>query len=432
MHSLLNRQIKRHFGSFEEISFSCIEFIKAVGQSYRQFDEDRLMLERSMEISSEELVKANGEMHSLLQKLEKSMSLLRATLDSTADGILVVDKDCHISDFNQKFVEMWHLPLTLVTQKDDAKVIEFATSQLKDPETFVAKVKELYSQPEATSFDVLYFKDGRVFERYSQAQFSGNKIIGRVWSFRDITERKNLENKFIQSEKMSAVGQLAGGVAHEINNPLGVILGFAQSLKSRIALDNPLYIPVEHIEREAGRCKNLVQNLLTFSRTPIASQFESISINSAIEDAFFLIQAQSKFNTIELIKDLDNSLPTILANKNQIQQVVINLCNNAIDAMKENGTLSVKTFTSHFQNVESVAIQISDTGPGIPEDIKKNIFEPFFTTKEVGKGTGLGLSLVYEITQKHQGKIELSSELGKGATFTVYLPTNQIGLFKAA
>lgn len=422
MHSLLDRQIKRLIGSLEEAPPQFLEFIKAVGQSYRQFDDDRLMLERSMEISSEELVKANAEMHTLLKKLEGSMSLLRATLDSTADGLLVVDKEGRISDFNQKFIEMWHIPPEIVDSKDDNRAIQYVLEQLKSPETFITKVKELYNQPEATSFDILEFKDGRVFERYSQAQFNGNKIIGRVWSFRDITERKKLETMILQSEKMSAVGQLAGGVAHEINNPLGVILGFSQSIKSRINKDSPFYIPVEHIEREASRCKTLVQNLLTFSRTPTPNQLEPVCINNAIEDAFSLIEAHSRFNTIDLKKDLQAALPNVLGNKNQIQQVVINLCNNAIDAMKNGGTLSVKTFLCDECKTKGVAIQVSDTGQGMSPDIQKKIFEPFFTTKEVGKGTGLGLSLVYEIIQKHQGNIQVESEVNKGTTFTVFLP----------
>jgi signal transduction histidine kinase len=237
---------------------------------------------------------------------------------------------------------------------------------------------------------------------------------------------------FIQSEKMSAVGQLAGGVAHEINNPLGVILGFSQSLKSRIKQDDPLYVPVEHIEREASRCKTLVQNLLTFSRMPTLDQVDHISINAAIEDAFSLIQAQSKFNTIEVKKEFETTLPTIEANKNQIQQVVINLCNNAMDAMKSGGTLTVKTFAFSDSTIQGVAIEISDTGHGIPDDIKKKVFEPFFTTKEVGKGTGLGLSLVYEIIQKHQGRIDFKSTTNVGTTFIIYLPLVQMKMQNAA
>ncbi|MCB4756606.1 MAG: PAS domain S-box protein [Elusimicrobia bacterium] len=249
-----------------------------------------------------------------------------------------------------------------------------------------------------------------------------NNVIGVLGIFQDITERKKLEAMLHQSEKLSAVGQLAAGVAHEINNPLGIILGFAQSIKSQASSDPSLSTALEFIEKEALRCKDLVQNLLVFSRSSRQDQQEEVDIKNAVEESLSLILAQSRVKDVELIKDLKEDLPPLVANKNQIQQIIINLCNNAMDAMPEKGTLTVRTDRLQKNGSDWIVVEVSDTGAGIPEEIQSRIFEPFFTTKEVGKGTGLGLSLVFEIVQRHKGTIDVKSEVGKGTTFTIYLP----------
>ncbi len=228
---------------------------------------------------------------------------------------------------------------------------------------------------------------------------------------------KAAQTMLFQSEKIAAVGQLAGGVAHEINNPMGVILGFAQSIVKRIKEDDPLYKPLKSIEREAVRCRKMIVDLLTFSRTG-KTEVELININQAIDETLSLIEAQAKIKNIEIIKAYNKDLPNTLANKNQIQQVVVNLFNNAIDAMQDGGRITIDT----KREGKLIEIDISDNGTGMSEEVKKHIFEPFFTTKEAGKGTGLGLSLCYEIIKKHNGEIEVSSEINKGTKFSIRLP----------
>ncbi len=240
---------------------------------------------------------------------------------------------------------------------------------------------------------------------------------------KEMSEKKRMENALLQSEKMAAVGQLAGGVAHEINNPLGIILGFAQSVTKKLEPNNPFELPLKSIEREALRCKNLVQDLLTFSRMN-KSERESTNLNDTIETSLSLILAETKIKNVELFKEFSPNLPNAPANKNQIQQVIVNLTNNAMDAMPNGGKLTVRTKKSLLNNKAAVQIQIQDTGEGIPKNIQTKIFEPFFTTKEVGKGTGLGLSLVYEIIQKHEGRITVESEIGKGTSFYIDLPAD--------
>ena len=193
-HNLLKRQLKKYFGDSFAFTSQWEEFIDAVNNAYIQSDIDRGMLERSLDLSSQELLDANSEMRSLI-------SLLNATIESTADGILVVDGDGHILSFNNKFVEMWHIPRSVVESGDDGKALAFVLEQVRDPERFIKKVRELYAEPEAESYDVLEFKDGRVFERYSQPQKIEGKSIGRVWSFRDVTARRRTEEALLESER---------------------------------------------------------------------------------------------------------------------------------------------------------------------------------------------------------------------------------------
>ncbi|HAM35183.1 MAG TPA: hypothetical protein DEB40_12925 [Elusimicrobia bacterium] len=232
---------------------------------------------------------------------------------------------------------------------------------------------------------------------------------------------KEAQAMLAQAEKLSAVGQLAAGVAHEINNPLGIILGFSQSLLRRIESRDGMAMPLQSIEREALRCKSLVENLLIFSRTQNADKKEVVELNSMLGSAVLLLKSQTKIKNVDIVLQLCPESVNVEANRTQVQQILINLGSNAIDAMPKGGTLTIRTLLSKARP-GFAEVQVQDTGEGISADARSHIFEPFFTTKEVGKGTGLGLSLVYEIVQKHKGGIEFDSVLGQGTTFVVYLP----------
>jgi signal transduction histidine kinase len=249
---------------------------------------------------------------------------------------------------------------------------------------------------------------------------SDDKIIGLLGTAEDVTDRKELEIKLRQSEKLSAIGQLAGGIAHEINNPLAVILGFSQALDRRIPNGDPLRAPIEAIVREAIRCKDLVRELLTFSRTE-SKITEPLDLNELIRSTLVLIASQANMQNVVIKTELADDQLIFFANQTQIQQVLVNLSTNALDAMKSGGTLTFRTRGS----AQEIALEVSDTGEGIPEKIRAKIFEPFFTTKEVGKGTGLGLSLVYEIVQQHRGSIDIDSKVGTGTIMSIKFPTKE-------
>ena len=254
------------------------------------------------------------------------------------------------------------------------------------------------------------------------------KIIERTRQLEDA------QAQLIQSEKLSAIGQLAAGVAHELNNPLGGILGYAQFTLEKLRKNDPdqtsrkeidSYIRyVTDIEVQARRCKTIVQNLLRFSRSSRAVEFEDVDINRAIEETLTFVEHQLRISQIGLKVELAPKVPIIQGNMGQLQQVFTNLIINAMHASQPNSNITIGTRYSPAlgEFAGTVEVTVADEGSGIATQDLKKIFEPFFTTKEVGKGTGLGLSVSYGIIKEHGGEISVKSKPGKGSVFTIVLP----------
>jgi two-component system NtrC family sensor kinase len=235
-------------------------------------------------------------------------------------------------------------------------------------------------------------------------------------------ELRESQEAMVQQEKMVGVGQLAAGIAHELNTPLGTIIGYAQMLRedlSQQAAPTGNLRDVDEIIGQAGRCRDLVKNLLNFSRRSSTEKTNG-SVNEIIRKVLSLVQHDFEMKNVRLHLNLDSDAPTVRVNENEIAQVILNLANNAADSMPSGGNLDVST---HYEDdSDRICITIRDTGSGIKESDRTRVFEPFFTTKEVGKGTGLGLSISYKIVENHQGSIEFDTALGNGTTFRVYLP----------
>ncbi|MBM4288065.1 MAG: PAS domain S-box protein [Deltaproteobacteria bacterium] len=235
---------------------------------------------------------------------------------------------------------------------------------------------------------------------------------------RDVTDKKRLEDQLARSEKLAALGQLAAGVAHEINNPLGAILVYSYLMLEDLAPENPERLQVEKIIKEAMRCKEIIKGLLDFSRQLPYRQLP-VDINALITEMFHLVENHLSFQNISLDKNLAADLPPVMGDKSRLEQVFINLFMNAGDAMGGQGRLTV---TTRQNTLGAVEIRLSDTGPGIHSDHLPRLFDPFFSTKEVGRGVGLGLSISYGIIKQHRGRIYADASASGGATFVIELP----------
>ena len=245
---------------------------------------------------------------------------------------------------------------------------------------------------------------------------SGERI-GRLLLFDDVTQRERLEEQMTQTEKLTSLGLLAAGVAHEVNTPLAVISNYIQMLGKQMPDGDPRQAIIEKIVKQTFRASEIVNNLLNFSRTS-ATEVVDIDVNRVVEETLSLVAHPLKTSQIQVVRQLGEMLPAVRGSANKLQQVFLNLFLNARDAMPGGGMLEVRT-TAHNGSVE---VEIVDTGAGIAREHIHRIFDPFFTTKASGRGTGLGLSVSYGIIKEHSGKIDVRSTPGKGTSFHVELP----------
>ena len=225
-----------------------------------------------------------------------------------------------------------------------------------------------------------------------------------------------------RQQRLASVGQLAAGVAHEINNPLGGILTFASLVLEDLRPDDPHREDLDEIVRQAVRCRKIVTGLLEFSRQR-ETDMAPANINQVLSRTLALLETQTIFHDVKVARRFDPNMPSAVLDESQMQQVFMNLILNAVDAMEGHGSLTIET--RHSRERKELLVRIRDTGCGIPEDIRESIFDPFFTTKDPGKGTGLGLAVTWKIIQTHNGRLEVESEVGKGTTFTILLPLQQ-------
>jgi two-component system, NtrC family, sensor kinase len=245
---------------------------------------------------------------------------------------------------------------------------------------------------------------------------SGEKI-GLLLLFDDVTQRERMEGQMSRTEKLTSLGLLAAGVAHEVNTPLAVISNYIQMLAKQMPEGDPRQAIIEKIVKQTFRASEIVNNLLNFSRVG-AAEFGEVDVNRLVEETLSLVAHPMKTSRVQIVKQLGESLPPVLGSANKLQQVFLNLFLNAKDAMPGGGMLEVRTAARNG----SVEIEIADTGAGIPREDIHRIFDPFFTTKSSGRGTGLGLSVSYGIIQEHSGKIDVRSTPGKGTSFHLEFP----------
>ncbi len=241
--------------------------------------------------------------------------------------------------------------------------------------------------------------------------------IGRLIIFDDITDRDELERRLVQADKLSSIGLLAAGVAHEVNTPLAVISTYAQMLAKQISEDEQKSKLLDKIAKQTFRASEIVNSLLSFSRTS-PTEFVEVDVSKVIQETLNLVEHQLKKSGVEVKLDSPPMLPAVKGNAGKLQQVFLNLFLNARDAMEAGGTLTIHAWSENgFARVD-----VADTGQGIEPEYLERIYDPFFTTKAARKGTGLGLSVTYGIVREHGGTIEAESRVGAGSRFRVELP----------
>jgi|GEM_PF-2971555 len=359
----------------------------------------------------------NKERDLLFKQISQSYKMWQATFDSITDMIAIVDEHFNISMANQAFMKYFGIA------KEDLKSRK-CYEVMHESDMSPAECPHLSAIMEGKPDSMEYRRPGTdrilnltVYPYYHAA----SNIKGTIHVLRDITDEKENEMRLIMTERLAALGEMASGLAHEINNPLASIAGCAEGLSNRTKKNefDPEFFNeyLGIMEEEILRCKNITTNMLSFVRRTTVRQEADIS--KILDRTVDIIGLQGRLKNISVVRDYGENVPSILANESELRQVFMAIISNALDAMNDSGTLTLRTSTE----VESVVVEISDTGPGIPQHLRDRIFDPFFTNKAETGGTGLGLSIARKIISAAGGEISTTSEEGMGATIRVVLPT---------
>jgi PAS domain S-box-containing protein len=363
----------------------------------------------------------------LEEKLQRSNAFLRNLIFSAVDGVIASDMRGNILIFNDAAVKVFGYSVDEALHHLNVRNIYPGYNSYEVMRNL--RSDEYGGKGKLQSYQVdVISKYGKIIPIHLNASivYENGLEVATIGFFHDLREELKIKEELgktqlqlLQAEKMSSLGKLAAGVAHQLNNPLGGITLFAKLLLEEYDLEEGAKEDLHRIVRDAKRCRDTVKELLEFTRQT-RHLMRPHDINKALTRTLFLLESQTLFHNIDIVKDLNASLPLALVDIQQLYHLFMNIILNAAQAMEGRGVLTVKSFL--VQNEEKVGVEISDTGPGISEENLPHIFEPFFTTKEEGKGTGLGLSLAYRIVENHGGRIRAESSPGKGTTFTIELP----------
>jgi PAS domain S-box-containing protein len=366
------------------------------------------------------------------EELRRRTALLEALVESALDCVLVIDDEGKKILQNQRLVDVLKIPPAIAADPDFFPQLEYVKSIMKDPEKFAEKARYLIGHRDEISRDEVELTDGTILDRYSApVRDKELNYYGRIWTLRDITERRQLEAQFRQAQKMEAIGQLTGGIAHDFNNLLTVILGCSEVIGDETRNDPRIHKMAGMIGDAAQRGADLTHRMLAFARRQ-ALQPTSVNINQLLKSMeSFLRRTLSADIELKLILATEDC--NAIIDPTELESALLNLCVNARDAMPNGGKLIIESrntaldgaFADQNPDVtpgQYILITVSDTGCGISQQNLPRVFEPFFTTKEVGKGTGLGLSMVYGFAKQSQGHLKIYSEPDRGTSVKLYLP----------
>lgn len=366
---------------------------------------------------------------SLKEQVSEQERYLSNILQNSVDAIIFID--------NENKIQTWNRGAELIFEYSAAEMINQSFHRIIPPELDAeTEIREIESQVLTRGYVKDYrapriTKSGRritVDISRTLVRSKDGKVIGSTAIIKDVTDKIELEQKIYNTEKLASIGTLAAGVAHEINNPLSIILGFADLLKERCSNDRQAFDDLLLIEEHARHAKKIVENLLGFARITEGLE-DTVDISSCVSTVVAIIRNTLMTKKITIVLNVPERLPRVCGDGREIQQVIFNLINNAVASMAGGqGTLTIAASRDNGW----IDVHVSDTGKGIPDKIKPRVFDPFFTTKKVGEGTGLGLSLCYGIVKKYGGKISFTSvsaedhpDLASGTTFTIALPVVQ-------
>jgi len=349
-------------------------------------------------------------------KLEDAQNEWKAIFDAIEEAISIHDVNFNILDANQSLARILNTKLSDLIGKRCYEVIHHLSEPIK-------------GCPCLQTIETKKFANAEVKTPHLKGEFNifiyplfnaGGGLKGFVHIMRDITKQSRLEGELVQLEKLSVLGELISCVAHELNNPLTSVIGYAQLLKGSKEVSEEIKEDLERLHDEAMRTSCIVQKFLAFARKR-KSEKSYVNINEILRSTIALKSYDSKINNVDIVEDFQADLPRTMADPQQLQQVFLNLLTNAEYAMKEaDGCRRLEIQTRSDLERSLIRIYFKDNGSGISEENLSNVFESFFTTKETG--TGLGLSVSYRIVQEHEGTISVKSRFGEGATFTVELP----------
>ena len=431
MHSLIRRQIKRYLKDIESLPEGFQEFITAVDKAYHESDEDRLMLERAFDLSSQELMGMNTEVKNALGRFE---SIIENTPFVAIQGF---DRHGTIIHWNNACDAIYGYTAHEAKGNRIQDIILSGESIAE----FENNLEQIWTTGEPTKPQEWEVHNRNGDKRWVFSTMfpiiEGNEVVEVFCMDLDLTERKSLENQLLQATKMEAIGTLAGGIAHDINNLLMGIQGYASLMLANSDSSHPYYRKLKSIEELVSSGADLTKQLLGFARGG-RYEVKTTNLNDIVEKTASLFGRTRK--EVFINKLFQTDLWTVEVDQGQIEQVLLNLYVNAWQAMPAGGSLYLETKNVIVKENEIhryslpegryVKICITDTGTGMDEATRLRIFEPFFTTKEMGRGTGLGLATVYGIIKGHGGVINVYSEIGHGTTFRIYLPVSDKDLVK--
>ncbi|MDO9566001.1 MAG: ATP-binding protein [Candidatus Desulfaltia sp.] len=351
------------------------------------------------------------------ETIEKSEKRYRRIFEGSIDLIFIAGNHGRFIDINRAGIEM----LGYDTREDFLQSVNLA-DLFVETEHYENMLNEIGSKGFIKDMEYkLKTKNGcelqALFSSTAQKDETG-QILRHEGIIKDITIWKDMKQQLLQADKLASLGQLSAGIAHEINNPLGLILGYTQLLMRGESKGPQVFEDLKTIEKQTCNCKIIVEALLNFARKT-ETQKIAININQTIKNIIAVIRHQFELDNVSLVTVLDESIQPVTGDEEKLKQVFMNLLMNARQAISESGDITIKTFAP---NHNRVCVIVEDSGSGIPTNIINKIFDPFFTTKPTGLGTGLGLSVSYGIIKEHNGEISVQSEPGNGATFIVTLP----------